>query len=90
MLTTNNLESCLRFYSDVLGMDVVHTNDRYALHFGKQKINTCFYHFHVAVGIVMRKGRKAGSGANARRAAKVEKGKTVDATGRTWPSSLLE
>ena len=39
VLTTNNLEACLRFYSDVLGMDVVHTNGRYALHFGKQKIN---------------------------------------------------
>ena len=39
VLTTGNLANCLTFYSTVLGMAVVHENERYALQFGQQKIN---------------------------------------------------
>ena len=39
VLTTSNLEVCLEFYGEVLGVEVVHRDDRYALHFGKSKIN---------------------------------------------------
>ena len=39
VLTTAHLEDCLRFYTDVLGMEVAHENNRYTLYFGKHKIN---------------------------------------------------
>ena len=39
VLTTNNLQACLDFYSNVLGMEVICENGRYALRFGGQKIN---------------------------------------------------
>ena len=39
VLTTSNLEACLKFYGEVLGLEVVHQEDRYALHFGSSKIN---------------------------------------------------
>lgn len=39
VLTTEHLDECLNFYSDVLGMDIDRNNNRYALRFGKQKIN---------------------------------------------------
>ena len=39
VITTNNLEKCLYFYVDVLGMELDNNNDRYAVKFGNQKIN---------------------------------------------------
>lgn len=39
VLTTEHLEECLRFYSEILGMDIDHSHQRYALRFGNQKIN---------------------------------------------------
>ena len=39
VLTTEKLEECLHFYGEVLGMKITHENNRYALHFGNQKIN---------------------------------------------------
>lgn len=39
VLTTSNLEACLNFYKDVLGLEVIHQEGRYALHFGRSKIN---------------------------------------------------
>ena len=39
VLTTDNLEACLKFYEEVLGMEVRQTGNRYALRFGKSKIN---------------------------------------------------
>lgn len=39
VLTTGNLDACLKFYSEVLDMEIMHKDNRYALHFGNQKIN---------------------------------------------------
>ncbi len=39
VITTQNLEECLHFYVDVLGMDLDQRNDRYAVRFGNQKFN---------------------------------------------------
>ena len=39
VLTTDDLTACLKFYGEVLGMDVRKTGNRYALHFGKSKVN---------------------------------------------------
>ena len=39
VLTTENLEKCLGFYRDLLHMTVEETNGRYALRFGREKIN---------------------------------------------------
>ncbi len=40
VLTTAKLEECLRFYSEILGMEhVIGENGQHALHFGIQKIN---------------------------------------------------
>lgn len=39
VITTENLAGCLHFYRDVLGMDVVRADGRYALRFGREKIN---------------------------------------------------
>ena len=39
VLTTSNLEACLKFYGEVLGLEAVHRDGRYALHFGSSKIN---------------------------------------------------
>ena len=39
VLTTEHLDECLDFYSGVLGMNIDRSNNRYALRFGKQKIN---------------------------------------------------
>ena len=39
VLTTQNLEACLRFYTKVLGMEKEETNGRFILRFGSQKIN---------------------------------------------------
>ena len=39
VLTTQNLEACLRFYTEVLGMEQTKTSGRFILRFGSQKIN---------------------------------------------------
>ena len=39
VITTQDLEQCLHFYVDVLGMELDNSNDRYAVKFGSQKIN---------------------------------------------------
>ena len=39
VLTVRDVERTAAFYADVLGMDVVTTGTRTALHFGQQKIN---------------------------------------------------
>ena len=39
VLTTQNLEACLRFYTEMLGMEQKETNGRFILRFGAQKIN---------------------------------------------------
>ena len=39
VVTTNNLEACLRFYTETLGMESKETNGRFSLRFGSQKIN---------------------------------------------------
>lgn len=39
VITTADLEKCLHFYVDVLGMELDDRNDRYAVKFGNQKIN---------------------------------------------------
>ena len=39
MITTENLEACLHFYVDILGMRAEEKNGRYALFFGNQKFN---------------------------------------------------
>lgn len=39
VITTQNLEDCLHFYRDILGMDVEEKNGRYALRFGQEKFN---------------------------------------------------
>ena len=39
VITTTNLEACLNFYVGLLGMRAEVVNGRYALYFGKQKIN---------------------------------------------------
>lgn len=39
VITTQDIEKCLHFYGDILGMDIDSSNNRYALKFGNQKIN---------------------------------------------------
>ena len=39
VLTTSKLEACLKFYKEVLGLEVACRNGRYALYFGSSKIN---------------------------------------------------
>ena len=39
VITTDDLEKCLYFYVDILGMELDNRNDRYAVKFGNQKIN---------------------------------------------------
>ena len=39
VITTNNLEACLRFYTETLGMKLKETDGRFSLWFGSQKIN---------------------------------------------------
>ena len=39
VLTTSNLEACLYFYADTLGMEHKIVNGQHTLHFGNQKIN---------------------------------------------------
>lgn len=39
VLTTNDIDKCIHFYRDVLGMTLVEWNGRYALQYGKAKIN---------------------------------------------------
>lgn len=39
VLTTADLENCLHFYVDLLGMEPLLEGGRYALRFGRQKIN---------------------------------------------------
>ena len=39
VLTTQNIEACLRFYMETLGMEKRETNGRLSLWFGVQKIN---------------------------------------------------
>ena len=39
VLTTGDLDACLRFYRDILGMDAQCKSGRYSLRFGTQKIN---------------------------------------------------
>ena len=39
VITTENLEACLHFYVDILGMRAEEKNGKYALFFGNQKFN---------------------------------------------------
>ena len=39
VITTANLEKCLHFYVDILGMELDERDGRYAVKFGNQKIN---------------------------------------------------
>jgi len=39
VITTGNLEACLHFYRDILGMWAVENEGRYSLHFGRHKFN---------------------------------------------------
>ena len=39
VITTEDLEACLHFYGDILGMEIEHQNGCYALRFGNQKFN---------------------------------------------------
>ena len=39
VITTADLKRCLYFYGDILGMDVVERDGRYAIFFGNQKFN---------------------------------------------------
>ena len=39
VITTADLEKCLHFYVDILGMELDDRNNRYAVKFGNQKIN---------------------------------------------------
>ena len=39
VITTIDLEKCLHFYVDILGMELDDHNNRYAMKFGNQKIN---------------------------------------------------
>ena len=39
VVTTQDLEKCLHFYVDVLDMELDRRNDRYAVKFGRNKIN---------------------------------------------------
>lgn len=39
VITTQDLEKCLDFYGNILGMQIDDSNDRYAVKFGNQKIN---------------------------------------------------
>ena len=39
VITTSDLKQCLYFYGDVLGMDIVERDGRYAILFGHQKFN---------------------------------------------------
>lgn len=39
VITTQDIEKCLHFYVDMLGMELDRTNGRYAVRFGNQKFN---------------------------------------------------
>lgn len=39
VITTQNLDACLHFYVDILGMGLDQGNGRYAVRFGNQKFN---------------------------------------------------
>lgn len=39
VITTSDLEKCLDFYVDLLGMELDESNNRYALRFGNHKFN---------------------------------------------------
>ena len=39
VVTTQDLEKCLHFYVDILDMELDNRNDRYAVRFGRNKIN---------------------------------------------------
>ena len=39
VITTQDLEKCLHFYVDILGMELDDSNNRYAVKFGNQKFN---------------------------------------------------
>ena len=39
VVTTQDLEKCLYFYGEILGMEIDDANNRYAVKFGNQKIN---------------------------------------------------
>ena len=39
VLTTQNLDACLHFYVEILGMRHLESNGRHALYFGQQKVN---------------------------------------------------
>ena len=53
VLVTANLDQCLAFYRDGLGMDHVCVNGRHALQFGNQKINihTTYVLQYVVIGV---------------------------------------
>ncbi|SNV60587.1 VOC family protein [Veillonella rodentium] len=39
VITTADINRCIHFYGDIIGMDVVHRDGRYAIYFGNQKLN---------------------------------------------------
>ena len=39
VITTQDLEKCLHFYVDILGMELDDSNNRYSVKFGNQKFN---------------------------------------------------
>ena len=39
VITTQDLDKCLHFYVDILGMELDDSNNRYAVKFGNQKFN---------------------------------------------------
>lgn len=43
VITTQNLEKCLHFYADIIGMSHEEKNGRHLLRFGKEKINIHTY-----------------------------------------------
>ena len=64
VLTTTDVEACLHFYTDTLGMEKRETNGRFSLWFGRHKIIEVIYgelkrkKAPLVTGIVERNGAK--------------------------------